>query len=88
MVYFSSQPEDLTPIERGVVFVVESVEQSDFAIDIIDYNTSNVVASKIIKGVESAQVDLASGIATYTGNAKAKEVIKSIESLGFEATVK
>lgn len=59
MVYFSSQPEDLTPIERGVVFVVESVEQSDFAIDIIDYNTSNVVASKIIKGVESAQVDIA-----------------------------
>lgn len=40
------------------------------------------------EGVESAQVDLASGIATYTGNAKAKEVIKSIESLGFEATVK
>ncbi len=36
-------------------------------------------------GVECAQVDLASGIAIYTGKAKAEEVIKSIKDLGFEA---
>ncbi len=37
------------------------------------------------EGVESAQVDLASGIAIYKGKAKTEEVVKSIEGLGFEA---
>lgn len=37
------------------------------------------------EGVESAQVDLASGIAIYKGKAKAEEVVKSIQDLGFGA---
>lgn len=37
------------------------------------------------EGVESAQVDLASGIATYSGKAKVDDVVKSIEDLGFGA---
>lgn len=59
MIYINSQPRDLTPINEGVIFEVESDEVADFTIDIVDAITEKVVGTKVIKGVQYAKVDIA-----------------------------
>lgn len=59
MLYYKQKPKDFTPLESGVVFTVGSTEECDITVEIVDYYTDSVVATKIFKGVESADIDIA-----------------------------
>ena len=59
MLYYKQQPKDFTPLESGVVFTVGSTEECDITVEIVDYYTDSVVATKIFRGVESADIDIA-----------------------------
>ena len=59
MLYFKSQPKDLTPIKSGVVFTVGSTEVCDIEVEIIDCSSDSVVATKVIRAVDSAEIDIA-----------------------------
>ena len=59
MLYYKRKPKDFTPLESGVVFTVGSTEECDITVEIVDYYTDSVVATKIFRGVESADIDIA-----------------------------
>ena len=42
---------------------------------------------KLVSGVETVKVDLASGIAEVTGSATEKEIIQAVEEAGFGISV-
>ena len=59
MIYINSQPRDLAPINEGAIFEIEADEVSDFTIDIIDSKNRRVVGTKVVKGVQRTEVDVA-----------------------------
>lgn len=59
MIEFLSQPVDFTPVDEGLVFVIESDEQTDFEIEIINNDTNDVVGRKYISNTMQAVVDIA-----------------------------
>lgn len=59
MLEFTTIPKNFTPISEGVVFTVESDEQTDFTIGIVESQSGVVVGRKCVYGTTTAVVDIA-----------------------------
>ena len=68
MLDFVSKPKNFTPIHEGIVFVVESDEQCDFAIEIVNKDSGEVVGCKSISDTTIATVDIAPYIASLSSS--------------------
>ena len=81
MLYYKQQPRDFTPLERGVVFTVGSTEECDITVEVVDCRTDSVVATKIIRGVESADIDIAPYVANIARPQPSLDPECSLESV-------
>lgn len=63
MVEIVSRPDDFTPVKEGLIFVVESDEESDFEVIIFDAQSEEEVGRKVIYGTTRAVVDIAPYVA-------------------------
>lgn len=78
MITIVSQPADFTPIESGVVYVVESDYSGDFLIKIINNTTGEVVGSKAVVASTRAAVDIAPYITAITAAEPAQQGVFSL----------
>lgn len=81
MISFVSIPENYTPLDEGVIFIVESDSVTDFMIDIVNHKTEEVVGSKLIRNTTTAVVDIAPYITGITSSAAINSNRCSIENL-------
>ena len=66
MVEIITKPENFTPIREGVVFVVNSDEEVDFDIGIVESQSGVVVGRKVVYGSTEAVVDIAPYVANMS----------------------
>ena len=81
MISFVSYPKNYTPLDEGVIFVVESDIVTDFMVDIVDYKSATVIGSKLIRQTTTAVVDIAPYITGITPSEAINSEKCSVESL-------